>query len=110
MNIKLVQYPYKDYKVGEVVDLGSEKNRSMVAIGRAVWEEAPKIEPKKETVEVTEEKEAESEKIETAEPAENNKESKESTKKPKKKLIENTLKKEIVKKTSDKKGFWDKLK
>ena len=39
MKIKLVRYPYKDYEVGEIVDLGEEKNSSMVSIGRAVWVE-----------------------------------------------------------------------
>ena len=39
MKIKLVRYPYRDYKVGEIVDLGEEKNKSMVSIGRAVWVE-----------------------------------------------------------------------
>lgn len=38
MKIKLINHPYKEYGVGEVVDLGEEKNKSMVSIGRAVWE------------------------------------------------------------------------
>ena len=37
MKIKLIRYPYKDYELGEVVDLGIEKNESMVSIQRAVW-------------------------------------------------------------------------
>lgn len=43
MKIKLKKYPYKDYEAGEVVDLGEEKNASMVRMGRAVFvaEEAP---------------------------------------------------------------------
>ncbi len=39
MKIKLIRHPYGDYEVGEVVDLGEEKNKSMVSIGRAVWVE-----------------------------------------------------------------------
>jgi len=114
MNIKLVRFPYKDYEVDDVVDLGPEKNRSMVALGRAVWEEPPKVEPKKEKVEATEEEVSKTDKTgktETTESVEEGKEPKEILKKPKKKLIENKLKKEIAKKTDGKeKSFWDKLK
>ncbi len=37
MKIKLIRYPYMDYELGEVVDLGEDKNASMVSIQRAVW-------------------------------------------------------------------------
>jgi|GEM_PF-6947626 len=47
MEIILINYPYKDYEVGDVVDLGEKKNESMVAMGRAVWYVAPKGKPKK---------------------------------------------------------------
>ncbi|MBU0572690.1 hypothetical protein KKH23_02910 [Patescibacteria group bacterium] len=50
MKIKLISYPYKDYEVGEIVDLGEDKNRSMVSLQRAVWveeEEKKKRTPKK---------------------------------------------------------------
>ncbi len=46
MKIKLVRYPYKDYEVGEIVDLGEEKNTSMVSIGRAVWVEEAEVKKK----------------------------------------------------------------
>lgn len=46
MEIILVNYPYGDFEVGEVIDLGEKKNESMVSKGRAVWfEEVEK--PKK---------------------------------------------------------------
>lgn len=35
--IKLIRFPYKNFEVGEIVDLGEEKNKSMVALQRAVW-------------------------------------------------------------------------
>jgi len=35
--IRLINYPYGKYKVGDEVDLGDEKNQSMVALGRAVF-------------------------------------------------------------------------
>ena len=48
MKIKLVGFPFRDYQIGEIVDLGEEKNRSMVALGRAVFYEPPeKPKPKK---------------------------------------------------------------
>lgn len=34
--IKLINYPYKDWKVGETVDLGKVKNESMIAMNRAI--------------------------------------------------------------------------
>lgn len=57
MKIRLVNYPYKEYEIGEVVDLGEKKNVSMVSIKRAVWEEEPKKKPipKKKAVKLTEE-------------------------------------------------------
>lgn len=41
MKIKLIHYPYGKYKVGEIVDLGEELNKSLVSFERAVWLEAP---------------------------------------------------------------------
>lgn len=37
MKIKLTGYPYKEYKIGDIVDFGDEKNKSLVSFGRAVW-------------------------------------------------------------------------
>lgn len=34
--IVLINYPYKDWKVGEKTDLGKVKNESMIAMGRAL--------------------------------------------------------------------------
>lgn len=39
MKIILTNYPYKNFKIGETVDLGEAKNKSMVALGRAVWKD-----------------------------------------------------------------------
>ena len=40
--IRLINYGYKKWKVGDVVDLGDKKNESMIAIGRAVAVATPK--------------------------------------------------------------------
>ena len=40
--IRLINYGYKKWKVGDIVDLGDKKNESMIAIGRAVAVAAPK--------------------------------------------------------------------
>ena len=34
--IRLINYGYKKWKVGDIVDLGEKKNKSMISIGRAV--------------------------------------------------------------------------
>lgn len=88
--IKLIHFPYGEYQVGSVCDLGEEKNNSMVALNRAVFVDDNK--------EVTIEKAPEEPKI--------NK---------KKKLISNDLKEQIEeeKSTKDpavKTSFWDRLK
>jgi len=53
MKIKLVKHSYMDYEVGEVVDLGEEKNASLVEFQRAVWveEETKKKTSKKKVTE-----------------------------------------------------------
>jgi len=87
MKIRLVNYPYLDYEIGDVVDLGEVKNRSMVSIQRAVWEEE-KPEPKKK------------------------KGGKKNAKKPKiKSKPSNKIrpKKKNAKKPTEKEGFWEKL-
>ena len=65
MKIKLVKFPYEDYEVGEIIDLGEEKNASLVEFQRAVWvEEEPKKKPTKKatkTTTQTEEDDSESE-------------------------------------------------
>jgi hypothetical protein len=55
MKIKLVKFPYEDYEVGEVIDLGEEKNASLVEFQRAVWveEEEKKKTPKKKVPKTT---------------------------------------------------------
>lgn len=47
MKIKLINYPYKNYEVGEICDFGEEKNASLVSLQRAVWAEENKKESKK---------------------------------------------------------------
>ncbi len=37
MKIKLTNYPYQDQNVGDVCDFGEDKNKSLVALQRAVW-------------------------------------------------------------------------
>lgn len=34
--IVLINYPYKDWKVGDKIDLGKIKNESMISMGRAL--------------------------------------------------------------------------
>ncbi len=107
MKIKLINYPYLDYEIGEIVDLGEEKNKSMVALQRAVFvEEAEKEKkPKKKTPKTTTQAKK--------------------TSKPKK-LLTNKLGEEVQKKKKqieteeaeeekdedepEGKNFWDKLK
>lgn len=55
MKIKLINYPYGSYKVGEICDFGEEKNASLVSFQRAVWAEEGKKESKKIVEEVVEE-------------------------------------------------------
>jgi hypothetical protein len=66
MEIKLIKYPYKDYEVGEIIDLGDEKNSSMVSIGRAVWVE----EEKKKTTKTTTQTQDDTTEAETESPEE----------------------------------------
>lgn len=48
MPIQLINHPFKDHEVGEVVDLGDEKNQSLVQLQRAIWvEDKPKKKRKK---------------------------------------------------------------
>lgn len=37
MKIKLINYPYQNFQIGDICDLGDEKNRSMVSLDRAVF-------------------------------------------------------------------------
>jgi len=55
MKIKIVRFPYMDYEVGDVVDLGEEQNRSLVEdFQRAVWvEKEKKKKPRKKAVKTT---------------------------------------------------------
>ncbi len=55
MKIIIVRYPYMDYEVGEVVDLGEELNKSLVELQRAVWakEEEKKKKLTKKTTKTT---------------------------------------------------------
>jgi hypothetical protein len=42
MKIKLVNFPFDKFKVGEVCDFGEERNASLVGMGRAVWDDGGK--------------------------------------------------------------------
>ena len=53
MKIKIVRIPYMDYEVGEVVDFGEEKNKSLVDFQRAVWVEEEKKKPTKKATKTT---------------------------------------------------------
>ena len=108
-NIKLTNYSYREYKVGEIVDLGEEKNASLVSFQRAVWVGEDKKESKKIIKEVVEEipqeqvQETEGEletEVDIKDPE------------PEKKFLQNELKVAVEekKKNSSKKSFWDKLK
>lgn len=110
--IKIIKYTYKDYEVGEVVDLGEEKNTSMVSFQRAVWWDNEEKEIKDGIVKTT-----------ATEPEEDNtikedKGSEDEATNGKKEILQNKTKNQIIKKkesTSKKKsafkgGFWDKLK
>ena|SRR3989344_3642727 len=109
-NIKLANYPYREYKVGEIVDLGEEKNKSMVSLQRAVWvevEEKPKTSSARDDV-VPAPSVLETTAVDN--PDEN--ESKQETEPVEKKFLQNELKEQIEqkKKSSPRKSFWDKLK
>lgn len=110
MKIKLVRFPYKDFEIGEVVDLGEEKNRSMVSIQRAVWFEDPKTtdEPKNKKVvkEVVTQVEAipkKKKKLLT------NKLSEKVQAKKDESLVDEPKNTEEKSKGSKKKSFWDKI-
>jgi len=106
MKIKIIHYPYYDHKIGDIVDLGDELNKSLVSFDRAVW-----IEPKSIFSKPL---------IQTETPKEIK------PKVSKKKLITNNLQKQVqeakeeepkteipeeIEVTPSKKGsFWDKLK
>lgn len=34
--IRLINYPYKKWNIGDIIDLGKAKNESMISMGRAV--------------------------------------------------------------------------
>lgn len=54
MKIKIVKFPYMDYEVGEIIDLGEEQNRSLVEdFQRAVWVEEGKKKSTKKVTKVT---------------------------------------------------------
>lgn len=58
MKIKIVRFPYQDYDVGDIIDLGEEKNASLVSLQRAVYvDETPKKKKKTSTKETTEKEE-----------------------------------------------------
>ena len=40
MKIKIIHYPYQEHKIGDIVDLGEELNKSPVSFDRAVWIES----------------------------------------------------------------------
>ena len=106
MKIKIIHFPYYKHEIGEIVDLGEELNKSLVSFDRAVW-----IEP---------------ESIFSKPPTQTEIHKTIKSKASKKKLITNTLQKQVqeakkeepemevpeeVEVTPAKKGsFWDKLK
>ncbi|KKR71718.1 MAG: hypothetical protein UU16_C0055G0004 [Candidatus Woesebacteria bacterium GW2011_GWA2_40_7] len=98
MKIKIIHYPYYKHKIGDLVDLGEELNKSLVSFDRAVW-----IEPKS----IFSKSPAQTETPKIVKPSASQK-----------KLITNNLqervqeaKKEEVEIAPTKKGsFWDKLK
>jgi len=95
MKIKLVRHPYQDHKIGDVIDLGEEKNKSLVEFQRAVWVE-----------------EGKSKKILKKKRSKKTFIKRKRAGKPKK-LITNKLRQKIQKKKDEDKkgkGFWDKLK
>jgi len=104
MKIKLTNYPYQEFKVGDICDFGEAKNRSLVAMRRAVYlDNPPLILVKKPDILIPDRPEA------PTPPAE------ESTDHPEpKKLIKNELKAKVSQKTTKetpgKKSFWDSLK
>ncbi len=112
MKIKLTNYPYDKYTIGDICDFGEEKNASLVSFQRAVWveEKFKKTESKvveeivKETPPIEEEKQAE---LETKEITQEIPEPEEE-----KKFLQNELKEQIEQKKSktSKSSFWDKLK
>lgn len=118
--IKLTNYPYQDYQVGEICDFGVEKNTSLVAFGRAVWlDEEVKSQPKHASSVASEEKGQPEEVVAPVEviqeeewPAEPETLIESSpTAAPKKKFLQNKLKEKVQQKTqSDSKSFWDRLK
>ena len=112
MKIKLIRYPYKEYEIGDVLDLGKEKNKSMVSLQRAVWYDPQGVEHKQE----------DGKKLASKPPKEAEQEVEEAQKKAlltsklpaktgkKKKFLQNKLRDKILeKKTEKSNGFWDKL-
>lgn len=114
MKIRLVKYSYKDYKPGDVVDLGDEKNESMVELQRAVWANPPKPPKEKKKIDPEPEPEQEPEVEAVIEPEpEPEAEVKPLIKRRKKKgkMLENELGKQIeANKGKGEGSFWDKLK
>jgi len=102
VNIKLTNYPYKGFQVGEICDFGEEKNASLVSLQRAVWLEEKT--PSPTHLPGVPEAHLEGEKI-ADEPTKKKPE-------PEKQFLQNDLKitVEQKKKKSSKKSFWDTLK
>ncbi|MFH1536182.1 MAG: hypothetical protein ABIC96_03905 [Patescibacteria group bacterium] len=79
--IILTNYPYQKYEIGDIVDLGEEKNASMVSLGRAVWAEEDN-------------KSKKAVKKETPPPVQEKSQTKQSSP-AKKKFLENKLRKQV---------------
>lgn len=107
MKIILINYPYKDHEIGDVLDLGEEKNKSMVSMHRAVWAEEPEKLKKKKVEEATKENP-------TSDKTTRGKGKKKIIKKKTEpvKLMTNKLKEAVQDKKKEEGGesFWDKIK
>lgn len=111
MKIKLIRYPYKDFETGEIVDLGEDKNKSMVSLQRAVWYDPGAVKKKDPVEEVIRDIVEEVRDVVTENDPTPPTASLGARKKSKSKFFENEIRKDIQEKTEEsKKGFWDKLK
>lgn len=115
MKIKLVRHPYEDYKVGEIIDLGEEKNKSMVEFQRAVYATDDDLKPKKNAKPKARDEKPKKKKPLVDKPVKKA-QKKKNIETGKKEAATNTTGKQIEKKgkskksSSEKDSFWNKLK
>lgn len=111
MKIKLINYAYKDYPVGEIVDFGEEKNKSLVSLQRAVWYDPDELERMRRESIKKQKKQSEDKPETNTEEQAIIVEKKKKIKSSGTRLIGNKIRDEVQKKQAEKKeGFWDKLK